>query len=228
MTFEDATLSGMLSSVAADPWCDTVRLVLADLYAERDDPIRESQCRLGPPPVGLVFFGYGSGDGAGSGSGYGSGDGDGDGDGYGYGYGYGDGYGYGYGSGYGSGYGYGDGYGYGYGSGYGSGDGAGYGSGDGSLTLGGKTMPEADGQNWLIVLPHGWVICGRVVKQIGPYSFAVEGAIVICRTGGVPWDELADGRRREAATYRVWGDVNIGPQFVLSRPWKGELPKVSQ
>lgn len=88
-------------------------------------------------------------------------------------------------------------------------------------------MPEADGGNWMMVLPHGWVICGKVARQTGPYSFAVTGAVVICRTGGVPWDELADGKRRESATYRKWGDVNVGPQFVMSRRWVGELPEVA-
>lgn len=84
-------------------------------------------------------------------------------------------------------------------------------------------MPDVGG-NWLIVLPHGWVICGFVEEQTGPFQFRVRDAVVICRTGGVPWDELADGGRRELATYRTWGTVNIGPQFVMAREWKGELP----
>ena len=36
--------------------------------------------------------------------------------------------------------------------------------------------------------------------------------------------QLADGKQRDAATYRAWGTVSIGPQFVMSREWKGELP----
>ena len=88
---------------------------------------------------------------------------------------------------------------------------------------GGRVVPEV-GSNQLIVLPHGWVICGFVAEQTGPYQFRVERASVVCRTGGVPWDDLADGKRRDAATYRTWGTVAIGPQFVLSRPWKGKLP----
>jgi hypothetical protein len=77
------------------------------------------------------------------------------------------------------------------------------------------------------VLPHGWVICGFVAEQTGPYQFRVENARVVCRTGGVPWDELADGKRRDAATYRAWGTVTLGPQFVMSREWKGKLPEVA-
>ena len=150
----------------------------------------------------------------------GSGYGDGDGSGYGYGSGSGDGDGYGYGDGDGYGYGYGDGDGYGYGDGDGDGDGYGL-----FPTLKkGKAMPEV-GKNQLIVLAHGWVICGFVESQPGPFQFRITNASVICRTNGVPWDELADGKRRKDATYRQWGEVLIGPQFVLSREWKGELPK---
>jgi uncharacterized protein (TIGR02996 family) len=198
--------SGFLEAINAQPWDDTARLAAADWCAEHKLTIAEQQLRLGPPPLGLAFL-------SGYGSGYGSGDGSGDG------------YGYGYGDGYGSGDGYGDGSGYGYGYGYGSGDGYGDGDGDGLLTLGGRVVPEVE-KNQLIVLPHGWVICGYVAAQTGPYSFRVQNAVVICRTGGVPWDELADGKRRDSATYRKWGDITIGPQFVMSREWKGKLPEV--
>lgn len=88
-------------------------------------------------------------------------------------------------------------------------------------------MPEV-GKNQLIVLPHGWVICGWVAEQTGPYQFRVENAVVVCRTGGVPWDQLASGKGdRKAATYRRWGTVSIGPQFVMSVEWKGDLPTVA-
>lgn len=111
---------------------------------------------------------------------------------------------------------------------FGDGGGDGYGDGDGDdsgkITLGGRTMPEV-GRNQLIVLPHGWVVCGFVAEQTGPYQFRVERASVVVRTGGTPWDELADGKGRESATFRGWGEVQIGPQFVLSREWKGELPE---
>lgn len=84
-------------------------------------------------------------------------------------------------------------------------------------------MPEV-GLNQLLVLPHGWVVCAYVAEQTGPYSFRLERASVICRTNGVPWDELADGLRRDEATYRQWGEMRVGPQFVMSRKWVGELP----
>jgi uncharacterized protein (TIGR02996 family) len=200
-------LDALLAAVAGRPMDATPRLILADCYADRGDPVREAQCRQGPPPPGLgAPAGSGSGSGYGDGDGYGSGDGDGDGDG--------SGSGYGSGSGDGSGDGYGSGSGDGYGDGYGDGK---------PIGEGGRVMPEV-GKNQLIVLPHGWVICGYVAEQTGPYSFRVERAHVVCRTGGTPWDELAGGKGRAGATFRPWGTVTCGPQFVLSREWKGNLP----
>jgi len=213
--------AAILACVAEHPLDSTPRAIAADWFEDRGEPMHAAQlraCVVSLIPVTYFRFlargdGYGYGDG--HGSGYGSG--------YGYGYGYGDGHGDGHGSG--SGYGYGYGYGYGSGSGYGYGDGDGHGDGDGVYpTLKkGKAMPEV-GKNQLIVLAHGWVICGFVEDQPGPFQFRVTNASVICRTNGVPWDELADGKRRKDATYRAWGTVTIGPQFVMSREWKGELP----
>ncbi len=216
-------LEAMFAAVARDPWSDVARGAAADWCDEHDGygygcGWAAAQLRAGVPPLGLSFL-----SGSGDGDGYGYGDGDGYGSGYGSGYGYGDGYGYGSGSGSGSGSGYGDGDGYGSGDGYGYGSGDGYGYGSGGLLFEGRIMPEVGG-NWLVVLPHGWVICGRVEAQTGPYTFRLADASVVCRTGGTPWDRLADGEGRAGATFRPWGVVNIGPQYVLSRPWAGDLP----
>jgi hypothetical protein len=121
-------------------------------------------------------------------------------------------------------YGHGDGDGDGHGYGYGHGHGHGHGDVKPILLSEVGAMPEV-GLNQLIVLPHAWVICGFVEEQTGPYSFRVVRASVICRTGGTPWDKLADGDGRGGATFRPWGTVTIGPQFVMAREWKGELPK---
>ncbi len=78
---------GFLAAINAEPWEQTHRLVAADWCAEQqgygygEDRLLawwEQQLRLGPPPLGLIFF---SGDGSGYGYGDGSGHGDGDGDG---------------------------------------------------------------------------------------------------------------------------------------------------
>ena len=37
----------------------------------------------------------------------------------------------------------------------------------------------------------------------------------------------ADGNGRDGASFRRWGEVRIGPQFVMSRRWVGELPDTS-
>lgn len=80
------------------------------------------------------------------------------------------------------------------------------------------------GKNQLIVLPYGWVICGYVAEQLGLFHYRVENASVIVSTGGTRWDLLADGEGRPGATFRKWGEVTIGPNFALSRAWKGKLP----
>lgn len=84
-------------------------------------------------------------------------------------------------------------------------------------------MPPV-GINALIVLPHGWVICGYVAEDTGDYRLRIERAAVICNTGGHAWDEVADGVNREGVVYRYWGEVFIGPAYVISRRWKGDLP----
>lgn len=90
-----------------------------------------------------------------------------------------------------------------------------------------NAMPVV-GETMLIVLPFGWVVCAKVEKRIGKPSdrhFLLTGTNVICRTGGVPWDELADKpESRSAAVFRNWGDVWVGPEFVMSRRWVGDLP----
>lgn len=80
------------------------------------------------------------------------------------------------------------------------------------------------GKDMLIVLPYGWVICGHVAERIGEFQFRIEQCSVIVRTGGTPWDELADGKGRKDATFRHWGEVWVGPNFGPSREWRGELP----
>ena len=81
------------------------------------------------------------------------------------------------------------------------------------------------GMNMLIFLPFGFVICGYVKEQIAERHFLVTNASLICRTNGAPWDELASGRGdRTKPTYRPWNHVYIGPEFVASLPWLGDLP----
>jgi uncharacterized protein (TIGR02996 family) len=128
------------------------------------------------------------------------------------------------GDGHGYGDGDGDGHGHGDGHGYGDGCGCGYGYGYGYGKLPERWQPMCEvGKRQIIVLPHAWVICGDVKEQTGPFSFRVENASVICRTGGTPWDQLADGQGRAGATFRPWGTVTISNPF-LCREWKGKLP----
>lgn len=223
----------LLRAFAAQPHSNSIRLALADWYAERGDTLREHQCRTGPVPLSSFDLDM-SGGARGEGLRYGEASGNGEGRGDGYNFYDGGGKGSGEGHGLDDGCGWCDLRGDGGADGfcddpwYGSASGEGKGAGgyEGHMTLGGRIMPEV-GKNQLIVLPHGWVICGFVEEQTGPFSFRVRDAHVICVTNGASWDELADGRRRDAPSYRRWGTVTIGPQFVMSREWVGELPVVA-
>jgi hypothetical protein len=79
------------------------------------------------------------------------------------------------------------------------------------------------GSQVLVILPHGFVICGVVGEQKGVAAWQMHNVSLICRTNGVPWDELADGQHQEKPTYRKWGDV-IVHNPIMVRVWKGQLP----
>jgi hypothetical protein len=143
---------------------------------------------------------------------YGYGNGDGDGNGYGYGYGDGDGDGNGYGNGYG--YGYGD----------GNGDGNGYGNGDGyGKTTKGESMSRIGGL-YVFMAPGWYVYAGKVIDQIGPYEYILEGGINILNNGGHGWPGWASGRRAGSRVQRCGEGFEVGGPFAGIYKLIGELP----
>lgn len=80
------------------------------------------------------------------------------------------------------------------------------------------------GKRMLIFCGLSFAFVGDVVEQTGPYSFSLKNASMLCRTGGVPWDDLAEGQRRTEATFRFQGAISVGPFFSWAREWAGELP----
>lgn len=84
------------------------------------------------------------------------------------------------------------------------------------------------GRNMLIFCGFGFAFAAYVAEQTGPFSFRLENATMVCRTGGTPWDELAEGKGRDGATFRYHGEIFVGPNFSFSRDWKGDLPKSHQ
>ena len=86
-------------------------------------------------------------------------------------------------------------------------------------------MPEI-GFNQIIFLPYGFVFCGYVAQEVSPYVFELQNAHMICNTGGTAWDDLARGEGRDEATFRNHDTIRIGPQFIFSRRWEGDLPSV--
>ena len=79
------------------------------------------------------------------------------------------------------------------------------------------------GSHVLVILPHGFVVCGIVGEQKGVAAWMMHNVSMICRTNGVPWDALADGLDQDKPDYRRWGDV-IVHNPIMVREWKGLLP----
>ena len=80
------------------------------------------------------------------------------------------------------------------------------------------------GQRMLIFCGLSFAFVGDVSKQLGPYQFELANASMLCRTGGVAWDVLADGKERSKATFRYQGTISVGPFFSWARAWAGKLP----
>lgn len=80
------------------------------------------------------------------------------------------------------------------------------------------------GKRMLIFCGLSFCFVGDVVEQTGPYSFRLKDASMLCRTGAGSWDELADGKKRDGATFRYQGEIHVGPFFSWAREWAGELP----
>ena len=116
---------------------------------------------------------------------------------------------------------------YGYGNGYSDGKNNGYGNGYrdryNNLAL---NMPKLH-TNQLVFLPFGFVFCGYVAEQMGPYVFKLKNAKMIFDNCGICWKDLANGKGR--SNYLVistmnFGTITIGPQMLHSLDWAGDLP----
>lgn len=87
-------------------------------------------------------------------------------------------------------------------------------------------MPEV-GKNQMVVLGNGWVVVGYVAEQLGPFHYRVESCYnLVRRVSDSTWGEVAANiKGRNQSVFRKLGDsVTIGPLFVMSVPWVGELP----
>ena len=108
------------------------------------------------------------------------------------------------------------------GSGSGSGIGIGIGSGSG-----GVNRMEV-GKAYLVHCGDWHTICGRVVRQTGPFTYLLEKVSKIAETkGGDNWEKLAAGDRkaRKAADYKHYNTHAVVPLNVLAFEWMGKLPQ---
>lgn len=88
-------------------------------------------------------------------------------------------------------------------------------------------MPEI-GLNQMIILGNGWVVVGYVAEQLGPFHYRVTNAVnLVTRSSNSTWGEIAAGTKgRDNSTFRRLGDsITVGPLFVMSVPWVGDIPK---
>ena len=80
------------------------------------------------------------------------------------------------------------------------------------------------GKRMLVFCGLSFAFVGDVTSQLGPYQFELSNTSMLCRTGGVPWDDLANGKGRDKAAFRYQGTISVGPFFSWARDWVGELP----
>ncbi len=126
----------------------------------------------------------------------------------------------------GGGSGLGSGSGRGSGIGRGRGSGLGIGSGIGSGSHGVNRMET--GKAYLVHCGDWHTICGRVVKQVGPFTYLLGCVSKIDdTTRGDNWEELAAnvGDSRSAAKYKHYTTKAVVPLNVLAFEWVGKLPQ---
>ena len=76
------------------------------------------------------------------------------------------------------------------------------------------------GREYMIAVGFGWMFVGRFVRPAGMFGGVFDRVRNICRTGGVPWDDLCRGRRRDEATIRAYPDGEVCfPSITFAVPW---------
>lgn len=84
------------------------------------------------------------------------------------------------------------------------------------------------GKAYLVHCGDWHTICGRVAKQVGPFTYLLRKVSKIAETNdGDNWEKLTSGDKqaREKATYKHYTVDTIVPLNVLSFEWIGLLPQ---
>ena len=84
------------------------------------------------------------------------------------------------------------------------------------------------GKAYLVHCGDWHTICGRVVAQVGPFTYRMECVSKIAETNnGDCWDRLADGDEelRAACAYKHHQTPAVVPLNVLAFEWSGLLPQ---
>ena len=84
------------------------------------------------------------------------------------------------------------------------------------------------GKAYLVHCGDWHTICGRVVRQVGPFTYLLTAVSKIHETNdGDNWEKLAagDAAARKKATYRHYTTDAVVPLNVLAFEWLGKLPQ---
>lgn len=84
------------------------------------------------------------------------------------------------------------------------------------------------GQAYLLFCGDWHAFVGRVVAQIGPFTYRLESVSKIAETNnGDNWEKLAAGdkQERKRATYRHYTTPAVVPLTIAAFEWTGKLPQ---
>ena len=85
-----------------------------------------------------------------------------------------------------------------------------------------------NGKAYLVHCGDWHTVCGRVIKQIGPFTYLLSSVSKIAETnGGDCWEELAagDAKARKRAAYKHYTTQAVVPLNVIAFEWLGKLPQ---
>lgn len=88
-----------------------------------------------------------------------------------------------------------------------------------------------EGKAYLVHCGDWHTICGRVIRQTGPFLYLLEKVSKIADTNNNDnWEQLTAGNQeaRKKATYKHYTTNALVPLNILAFEWEGLLPQEEQ